>query len=90
MIAYEFLKTVEWTQGALARKADGSNCEMFSEEAVAFCLSGVVLRTYKEKANEAYKKIYDLIGLNVNVIKYNDDPSRTKEDVLQLFLDSGV
>lgn len=74
-----------WTQGWYAREGEGRPCGPYGSEPVCFCLAGVIKRyaTDCDALSDAKKAVRRFMGHN-GIGVWNDDPSRTYEDVLDL------
>ena len=80
-----------WTQGSSARDADGQPCDL--RRATCFCLYGALTQASYEEGGSLMYWIMDPIreplidsfikatGIR-NIVEWNDDAKRTKEDVL--------
>lgn len=89
-------KVVEsgWTKGALARSENGFNVLITDPQACSFCLSGAYLYVKRrmlpaaeaQVAYTAFQAIKDRLGITEmgELIDWNDDRARTKEQVLEL------
>jgi hypothetical protein len=83
MKAYELLEKADWTQGAFARDSKGVYVDLYSEEAVSFCSVGAIGRANCGEAYPHHKVVALCNLLEVNLLtKWNDDPDRTKEEVI--------
>lgn len=91
--AREALVRKGWTQGLYARDASHSQVTPDDEYAVCFCSMGAVYRYIpkSDKKRTAYH-IHALFACVLNIDptelhmgEWNDDPKRTKEDVLSLY-----
>lgn len=75
-----------WTQEAYARDAEFNECEATAPEAARFCILGACEKVWAEMGHNpvsAFLSEIMAIGYQ-DVPTYNDDPERTKEDVLGL------
>lgn len=75
----------KWIQGAFARDADGVNVSSQNKEAVCWCLQGALIRCYVGSLEYSVVKnkiIKELVL--VDFARWNDDPSRTYQDVQTL------
>lgn len=58
MKAHELLSDrSKWTQGELARNCDGCSCDPESDEAVAFCAIGALVKCYGHQSVEYYENL---------------------------------
>ena len=87
MKAYELLSDPsKWTTGVLARNSDGKQVAPNSPSACQFCLVGALYHCYTpEKAMEIWiqldSEFYNKDN-EIGVGDWNDDPSRTHEEVV--------
>jgi hypothetical protein len=90
MKAYELLDSPEkWTQGAMARNADGDVVAVTSPKAVRWCLAGAIKRS---NGTEDWEKAYDAF-FETNKrrgISWNDAPERTFEEVRAALIEADV
>jgi hypothetical protein len=86
------LVTAGWTQGAMARKADNTPCDALDKDAVAFSITGAVIRAYPENFSEMYHKLYNANGFLSGklMVDYNDNPHTTKETVVEVLKNAGM
>jgi len=75
-----------WTQGALARRSTGAQCDPRAPEAVSWCILGAAMACAATLA-EADAALETLFI--VNAADWNDRPSRCHRDVLHA-IDSGI
>ncbi len=79
-----------WTQNTLARATDGAPTATFAEDAVSFCISGACVRGAMEiglpvwKLDGAIEAALRKHGYHRRIANWNDQPKRTKEEVLAL------
>lgn len=80
-----------WTKGAQARDRDGSNVDPKSSCAVKWCAIGAISAVYqsKHKWADALTRLGVAID-TVNIAVWNDDPKRTKSEVLAAFRKAGI
>ncbi len=76
----------KWIQGSFGQNAQGESVGSLGDDVVCWCLAGAVNKCYYENAtsgqwSEIMGKIQNEVG---NVVKYNDDPRRTFEDIRAL------
>lgn len=94
--ACEFAKTHDWTQGALARDKDGEKCDHYEDVAASFCTMGFIYCAYGEHSREGFKAMtelgeyLDLQCDGVTIPGWNDDPERTKEQVIEALCKAGI
>jgi hypothetical protein len=85
--AYQLIDAPEkWTQGVVARQADGTPCRAHDPRAVAFCVSGAVQRVYYrpgEWIHGAFTTLLHAIG-GGRPGDWNDDPQRTWQEAYEL------
>ena len=73
----------KWTQGAFARADGGAEVLLNSNRAVCFCAEGVLRKT----AVAPFLEVIELRWIVRNYIgKWNDDPTRTFEEVREALL----
>lgn len=79
-----------WTQGAYARMSnevdDGGKVSADSRLATCWCSVGAV-SAVSPRPYETLRKLKETLGgvSTADIIQWNDDPTRTKEEVLDLF-----
>ena len=75
-----------WTQGVFARDANGSDLLIAQnfEGAVCFCASGALKAIGADTFGPAYKALSAAVG-HYFISNWNDEPKRTKEEVLAGF-----
>jgi hypothetical protein len=78
MKAWELLEEKDWCQGDYARNAFGHGVEVNDPRACSFCAVGLLVATGTCDLN--YPKLKEHLGMRV--VDWNDDPERTKEEVL--------
>lgn len=79
-----------WTQVCMGRDSTGRETPCRGENAVSWCIFGLVMRAYSgdsEGADEAWEKIKRHVGSDP--ITWNDDPSRTWTEVRDALLAVG-
>lgn len=69
-----------WTQYTLARNSNSKEVHSDDPSAVAWCVIG----STKCSDVDAREALRETLGSS-NLVAWNDHPSRTKEDVLELF-----
>ena len=85
-----------WCQGTFAKSAEGVHVQLHSADAACWCSAGALLKSYPDKrqAEVAFNKLicevasYDEDPFGIT--DWNDDPARTKEEVLEVFRKAGV
>ena len=87
MKAYELLSDpAKWTRGVLARNSDGLPVVPSSASACQFCLVGALYHCYTpEQAMDIWTQIDEEFyekNNEIGVGDWNDDPSRTHEEVV--------
>jgi hypothetical protein len=78
MKAWQLLEEKDWCQGDYARNASGHGVAFNDPQACSFCVVGLLLVI--DISNLNYLKLKDHLGMNV--VEWNDNPERTKEEVL--------
>lgn len=84
-----FSKPGRWTQRTLARDRRGKPVPVFSQEARAFDLEGVIRRAAGIEDRGAYARFAPLIKAQVgkHPFDWNDKTGRTQKDVTRMFED---
>ena len=81
--ASELLVTKGWTQGESAKDKDGYCVPSYSPRATCYCLIGAIEKVAPSwdglEARDALRRV---LGVD-NIVKWNDTPGRTKEEVLK-------
>lgn len=85
-----FTSPDKWTQGAEAKDKKGNIIPVFHPNAVSFCLMGGIHRCYNTFAEEL-----DIINkiskhINICIMFWNDDSTRTFEDIVKLVNDLDI
>lgn len=95
-LALRALMATSWTQGALARDAEGHVVSWRSPKAVRFCLVGGIERVLRDRATDGspmcgavhrWRHLHDSLGAFMgeqDLSTWNDAPGRTHADVLAL------
>lgn len=80
------LLSMGWTKEVYARDAEHEVCEPESPRAVCFCLLGACAKVWEETGYNPVNHFLAQIMIEgyEDIPTYNDDPERTKEDVLGL------
>jgi hypothetical protein len=80
-----------WTRGATARDKHGHYVAILSERAVRWCTLGALNAAYPTslKLGRATQRLCQVIG-TCSIPQWNDDPKRTKKEVLEAFRKAGV
>jgi hypothetical protein len=74
-----------WSQSAAFRSSDGA-VTYIPDEAVAWCAYGAIcIGHVGTPHNLAHRTLVNVIGEGGGLSIWNDDPSRTKEDVLAAY-----
>lgn len=88
--AKELISSPEkWTKGAMARDIHGAPLAYLwpLSDNINFCLLGAItciLRQFDEQSSLAYEAIIEAAGSPSSIIDWNDDPSRTHEEVMEV------
>ena len=82
-----------WTQGAVARLADGETCDPRHVEAVSWCLAGAMDRCRTTVADK--KALHTELRKGRRfpdylMSHYNDAPGRTQAEVVALLKEAGL
>lgn len=94
----ELLKGPEcWTQGANARRPDGSGTDSRDPEACQWCLIGAFVKCYGHTGtaeSPEYQKLRDaikeVIGYNESIICFNDLRAKSFDDIKKVLELAGV
>lgn len=80
--AKELIETVGWVQGRYEQFING--------ECVGYCLSGALgtaaMGSYTNTLCAARLEVQSLVGIDIPI--WNDDPARTKEDVIRVLTEA--
>jgi len=79
-----------WTQGALARQADGTPTFTHDDKAVAWSLPGACMLVTHHDAHPARERgLRRAIGFHIGefITAYNDNPERTQEEIISMIDD---
>lgn len=86
----------KWCQHAYAKNSRGEPVLSYAKEATCWCLIGAIDACYPleyvrgpQEHDEIMQKLKDTIGIT-NVATWNDDPSRTFEEVREAVLKAGI
>ena len=83
-----------WTQGYFARDSNGMICEHYEPQAVSWCIIGAIRAEYPNdfsQRQKCYNKLENILGSGLSsVVEFNDNPKRTKEEVLDLIRKAGI
>lgn len=98
MKAYEVLEQFDWCRGSYAKDKAGHSVVATSDSAVAFCAEGAIIRAHgtgKSFCEELFKArmvFRSPVGAldDSTFTEWNDDPKRTKEEVIELLKKAGV
>lgn len=85
-----------WVQGIGATDAQGKHVPWVRKEATCFCLTAALARAETELEGKppngpsaAYRFLYrvfkDVTGASLMMYAWNDEPTRIKEDVIELY-----
>ena len=78
--------TKGWCQGVAAEDENGRVCMPDASYAAKWCLIGACVAAYPERAGHRFQvatKLQHTLG-NLHYAKWNDDPKRTKQEVIAL------
>lgn len=91
MKAFELLaKPESWTKGAFARNLKKESIDSGSEDAVCWCVTGAIAKTYCYQEYSQFSYFLDKMKNDLKIPKekmittWNDDPNTTHEDVINL------
>ncbi len=91
--AAEILERMGWTQDTLARDAEGNETHPCDEDVACLCMVGAMYRacgfsTAVEMPSEVLHRLRDAIFArderDLSPAEWNDQPGRTKEEVISL------
>jgi hypothetical protein len=87
--AWKLIEATGWCQGESAQDDKGRTIYSRHEKACSFCTMGAINRIYEgSNYSEAYSKIFNALNKSekqrIFVSEWNDDPARTKEEVVNL------
>lgn len=78
-----------WTQLYYARNAEGYPVEAMDESAASFCIVGALERAslyaYRGSDLRGARKAIHLVVSRGAIADYNDEPGRTKDEIVALF-----
>lgn len=77
-------KRERWTRGAFARDIEGIRCEPEDQKAQSFCLYGALQKCYPIFEERRILLIEVRALINGSIIEWNDDVTRTYEDVISI------
>lgn len=88
MKAYELLdKPEKWTQNAFGKLPNGIATGSKDPEACSWCLSGALIKCYDiYEDSSLYQRQRDKVisKLGIHILRWNDTPGRTYEEVIAL------
>ena len=88
-----------WTQGEIARNESGYCVPASDPDAVCWCAVGAIGAAYPIdktmhpdylEARDSIRRVLSESGVECSISEWNDDPRRTKEEVLDLFRKAGL
>lgn len=94
--ACHLLEERGWNRGSMARDANGDTCGLDSKDAVSYCLSGALVKSWRDhdRANEDFyfrlfeRQFSDVILKKYNhgytLTRWNDDVATCRESVVEL------
>ena len=77
-----------WTQHASARDRYGDRCQVNSTLAVSWCFTGALNLAGWYIPFSSLREIRDYVYYNQDMVDWNDNPNRTKKDVVKLLRDA--
>ena len=93
MKAWQLLKEKGWCRGTYARNGNGTPVHWTSEFAVSFCAIGAITKVSRSGTRASFKQnVVELLlpkGQR-NLGAWNDDPKRTKAEVIALLKKANV
>lgn len=80
-----------WIQGNYAKTADGTACNIWSEEACSWCLLGAINAAYFLTDLKTHSWVTFKISTltTIGIATWNDTPGRSQQEVLDL-LDKAI
>ncbi len=92
MKIHQLLSTPDkWTQRAFAKTETGEITGSLAPEAKCWCLVGAIAKCYDDQSSNGFemrtavtRSLMMAAGNPENIVKWNDDPSRTHAEVLEL------
>lgn len=92
MKIHELLATPDkWTQRAFAKTATGEITSSLAPDAKCWCLVGAIVKCYGDDGIEGFQARMDVTrnltiaaGEPDSIVNWNDNPSRTHAEVLEL------
>ena len=88
-VASLFRYPKRWCKGAFAKNKEKMAVDVFDTDACAWCLSGAVMKVYPDNPDRILKKLSKLINSNY-LIHWNDNPSRTFEEIRAFVVKAGI
>lgn len=80
-----------WTQNSFARDNGGDKVSMWSNDAICWCASAAIYVAYVG-TNEVFvvrNALHAVIG-DDDIVKWNDAPGRTQDEVIAAFEQAGI
>lgn len=81
---WEQITKDSWTKGSYSKDQKGEPCLLPYQVPTSWCAVGWILRVYPGQM-EAMKSVVEKYIPDDTLVKWNDDPKRTFEEVLDLF-----
>jgi hypothetical protein len=87
--AWKLLEATDWCQGESAKDDQGRAIYPRHEKACSFCTMGAIDLIYEGlNYSKAFRKVFEAVNKleqkRTYVSAWNDDPARTKEEVVNL------
>jgi hypothetical protein len=88
MKAWQLLEEKDWCQYALAKDSQGFPVRSNSSQACCFCVIGLLAAVADTSLKDSFSSSYSCLEahiektFNLTVVRWNDHPERTKEEVL--------
>jgi|688.fasta_scaffold598302_3 hypothetical protein len=82
--AWKLLEATGWCQQEFARDKQSDIVDYRSEEACQFCILGAINRVYLDTKHHSILDNHLLQKGIHDVVEWNDNPMRTKEEVIEL------
>ena len=84
MKAYELLEQKELCKGTFARDANGKPVSVYSPNAESLCVAGAIRLAYGHIGEISTVGSHVSNLYSMTLVMWNDDPERTKQEVINL------
>ncbi len=86
----DLLRTPQrWTKRTYARDSDGKRIAAFAPEATQWCVRGAIFKCCADFLT-GLRMLRDVLPPKTNITHWNDDPTRTHDEVLKALKDAGL